>query len=109
MSGSLYCCSLFDSSGYYSCSYFSSCIFDNSSCGAFNTITWVAGSLLVLGLILMIVSACQFKKAKQFALMNYQNMQVQNYGNQPNGYNQPNAYNQPNQNYVPPPQYYRQN
>lgn len=63
--GTLYCCSLFDSSAPYSCGYYSSCELDNTICGTYEMGAYVSGGLLLLGLLLMIVSACKFKKLKR--------------------------------------------
>lgn len=119
----LYCCSLYDSSGGYYCGYYNSCLLDNTSCGGLSTGSWVAGSMLVLSIILMCIAAAKFRRLKQMALINQQNAAFnngnqyansnQNFGNPPvyypnqqNPYN-PNGYQQQNQGYAPP-RYYPQ-
>lgn len=114
--GSLYCCSYIDTSGPYSCSYYTSCIFNNDSCGTYAILAWVSGALLVATLIIMVVTAYKFNKLKKQALLQqqYQANAPQNYaypqGNQifyqnPNPNYQNNNYN-PNSNN--PPAYYPQ-
>ena len=115
--GSLYCCSYTDTSGSYYCGYYSSCIFDNDSCGIYAILSWVSGALLFVTLIVMVVSAFKFNRLKQQALLQqqYQVQAPQNYaypqGN-PIYYQNPNPNNQ-NNNYYPnngnnPPAYYPQ-
>lgn len=113
--GSLYCCSIFDSSGSYYCSYYSSCLFDNSSCGIYEVLAWISGSLLIVMLIIMVVAAYKFNQLKKQALFQQQFQAPQNYA-YPQGnlvyYQNPNA-NYPNNNYNPnnvnnPPVYYPQ-
>jgi len=117
--GTLYCCSTSSSTGPYSCAWFTDCIYDNDSCGTYNTLSWVTGSLLFLGFCLMIVAACRFRSKRRFYMMQqgaYQNLNNQpyynagqpQYGSPPiiynNGvqpqnpnFNQSNAYNSPAQ------------
>jgi hypothetical protein len=120
--GSLYCCSLYDSSGYYYCGYYNNCLLDNTACGGFSTGSWVAGSLAVLSIILMCLAAMKFKKLKQLTMMNYHNQNNGPWGNnqnpnepiyyppQPNQQYNNNPYqNQQNQGNYVPPRYYPQN
>lgn len=108
--GTLYCCSLYNYSGNYYCGYYNSCMVDNYDCGNLSVGSWIAGSLLFLGIVLMILSACRFKKVKQQALLNaYQNMgnnQNQGWSNNPytfqNNHPQLNQQQQNNHGYVAP-------
>lgn len=99
----LYCCSIIDSSGPYSCDYYTSCQFDNDVCGVFNALTWTAGAMLLLGTVIMAWSAYKFKKLKAQALANYQLMAQQH----SNGWENNQPYGMQNQ-YGSNQQVYRQ-
>lgn len=122
--GTLYCCSLYSSSGNYQCGWYDDCIIDNYDCGGYSSASWAFGSFLLVGLILMIVASCRYRNKKRAFLMQaaYQNMNnpsfnqppysaeaFQGYGQPNQGYGQPNqGYGQPNQGYGQPNQGYGQ-
>ena len=98
----VYCCSGDTTYSNPICSYYEYCYAANYSCGSYIIWSWVTGSLVVVGVVLMIISACIHRKQRNaFFVQNaYNNM---NQGYQP--YNP--TYPQGNQGYQPGNQGYQ--